>query len=358
MSRILAIRFSALGDVVLATPALRALARSRPGDELHLVTDARAAPVVEGLPFLSRVWRWEPHSRHAGPDGLLRFAREIAAAGPFELGVDLQNKLRSRSLLALLGPARLVVLVKRQGLYEIVRAALGDGKIIDGPHATLLYHEPLRELGVVPDGGGPEVAISASAEAAAARLLGEPGAPIAALAPGARWAVKRWPAASFAEVGNALAAAGARIVLAGGPADAAALQQVRAGLREPPLGDTAGLDPAGLAAVLRRATLLVTCDSAPLHLAQAVGTPVVAVFGPTSQRRWGPLPGRGAVVHLGLPCSPCTNHGTTRCPLGHHDCMERLPAAKVAEVALASLQAGRALGGPAAAARARTEAGA
>jgi heptosyltransferase-2 len=352
VNRILVVRVSALGDVVLTTPALRALAAAHPGAELHLVTDAGFAPVLEGLPFLTRVHRWDEGGRHVGFRGLSRFAAEIAAAGPFDLAIDLQNKLRTRTLLALLRPGETAVLVKRRGVAAVARALAGDDPVLSGPHATELYFGPIAAYGAVPDGRGPELSVPPAAAAAAARLLDpDDGRPLVALAPGARWATKRWEPERFAAVGNALTAAGARLVLAGGPGDLHVLEAIRNGLEEAPVGDAAGLDVAGLAAVLARSAVVISCDSAPIHLAQAVGTPVIALFGPTAPGRWGPLPGSGVSISLGLPCAPCSNHGGEACPLGHHRCLAELPPEVVADVALAALRAGRKAGGAAAAAR-------
>jgi heptosyltransferase II len=353
--RILVVRTSALGDTVLATPVFRALRAKWPGAEIHLVTSGPFAALFEGLPDLHRVWRWDPKGRHVGMRGLSRFAAEVREAGPFDLGIDLQNKARTRMLLGLLRPARRLGFVKRTGIAQVIRSLAGDDVILDRGPAAALYLESLRELELPEVDLRPSIVLPPAAVAAADRLLaGSEGAPIVALAPGARWALKRWAPERFAAVGDALAAAGARIVLAGGPGDVRELEGVRAALRATPLGDTAGLDVAGLAAVLARCSVLVTCDSAPSHLAQAVGTPVVAVFGPTSARRWGPLPSAGAAVSLPLACAPCSNHGKGSCPLGRRTCLDELPAEPVAGIALAALRAGRDEGGAAAERAARS----
>jgi len=353
--RIAVIRTSALGDTVLATPVLRALHARWPAAEIHLITAGAFAPLFDGLPFVHRVWRWEPHSRHAGVRGLARFAAELREAGPFDLGIDLQNKVRTRVLLGLLAPARRFTFVKRAGLAAVARALAGSDEVIDRGPAAALYLEALAALELPAADLRPQIVVPPAADAAAARLLEGVDGPLVALAPGARWALKRWPPARFAQVGDALAAVGARIVLAGGPGDRAELDAVRAAMQTRPVGDTAGLDVAGLAAVLARSAVLVTCDSAPSHLAQAVGTPVVAVFGPTSSRRWGPLPGAGTAVSLPLACAPCSNHGRGGCPLGHHACLEDLPAETVTAAAIAALRAGRQAGGAAAEAASRQQ---
>lgn len=347
--RILVVRTSALGDTVLATPVFRALRARWPEAEIHFVTAGAFAPLFEGLPELHRVWRWEPKGRHVGLRGLSRFAAEVREAGPFDLGIDLQNKARTRALLRLLRPARRLSFVKRRGLLAVARSLVGDDEVIDRGPAAALYLEALRALDLPEVDLRPSVVVPPAAAAAADRLLaGAEGARVVALAPGARWALKRWAPERFAAVGDALAAAGAKIVLAGGPGDLRELEAVRASMRATPLGDTAGLDVAGLAAVLARCSVVVTGDSAPSHLAQAAGTPVVAVFGPTSARRWGPLPGAGAALSLPLACAPCSNHGKRGCPLGHHACLAQLPADPVAEVALAALRGGAEAAGAAA----------
>lgn len=349
MNRIVVIRTSALGDTVLATPVLRALRARWPEAEIHFVTSGVFAPLFEGLPGLTRVWRWEPSGRHVGLRGLSRFAEEIRSAGPFDLAVDLQNKVRTRLLVSLLRPARRITWVKRRGVAAVARALVGDDEVIDRGPAAALYLEALGSLALPQVDLRPAVAIPRAAEEAAERLLAPAeGARVVALAPGARWALKRWAPERFAAVGDALASDGFRIVLAGGPGDLPEIDAVRTAMEAVPVGDTAGLDVAGLAAVLARAELLVTADSAPSHLAQAVGTPVVAVFGPTSANRWGPLPDAGAALALPLACGPCTNHGRGSCPLGQRSCLDDLPAEPVIRVARAALAAGRAEGGRAA----------
>ncbi|MFT3706184.1 MAG: glycosyltransferase family 9 protein [Archangium sp.] len=91
-----------------------------------------------------------------------------------------------------------------------------------------------------------------------------------------------------------------------------------------------------LAAALERSSLLIGNDSGLVHIAQAVGARPLAIFGPTSPRRWGPR-APGKAVSLGLSCAPCTNHGSRTCPLGHHDCIQKLDVSRVLEEALALL---------------------
>jgi len=130
----------------------------------------------------------------------------------------------------------------------------------------------------------------------------------------ARWPTKRWPAASFAEVADRLQQEGCgAVVMIGGPDERADVAAV-SGMMKTPAIDLAGVTTVGLLpALLSRASLLITNDSGPMHIAAAVGTPVVALFGPTSAVRTGPYGVGHAVLTGEVPCSPCfsrTCHNT------------------------------------------------
>jgi len=318
--RVLIIRYSALGDVVLATSVLQPLRALFPEARLEWVTSPAYAPLLAGLPELAAV-----HGlARAGPDGPAGLRARLR--GRFDLAIDLQEKVKSGWLAWSAAPRRLHF--HRRSAGEALLALLGRDRPNVRGHATRQYADVLAPLG-----GGPpgplRVALSEAARAAAgAALAGAGDRPLVALAPGATWATKRWAPERFAEVGEALHAQGLGLVLCAGPGDAAAVAAFRAACRAPLVADLGALKVDGLAAALARVRLLVACDSGPVHLASAVGTPALALFGPTSAVRWGPAaPGRA--LSLGLACQPCSNHGGERCPLGHHRCLADLGAPQV-----------------------------
>jgi heptosyltransferase-2 len=148
---------------------------------------------------------------------------------------------------------------------------------------------------------------------------------------------KQWHLDRFAETARRLARdRRATIVLTGATADRAMVDRVRAGLADTLVIDTVGeLDLVDLAALLSRLDLFVTSDTGPMHLASAVGTPVVALFGPADPRRYGPSSPRQRVIRVDLPCSPC---GQVRLPpercRGHvPDCMDGITADVVTRAA-------------------------
>jgi heptosyltransferase-2 len=178
----------------------------------------------------------------------------------------------------------------------------------------------------------PRVSLGLTAEdhAAADAWLASHGVTsrFAALAPGSVWGTKRWP--FYAELAMMLDRGS---VIVGGQDDVPLANTIVAATSGRAISAAGALSLRSSAALIQRASVLVTNDSAPLHLATAVGTPVVALFGPTvPEFGFGP---RGAddvtLERGGLECRPCSRHGPDICPLGHHRCMRELSVEVVAQ---------------------------
>jgi lipopolysaccharide heptosyltransferase II len=178
--------------------------------------------------------------------------------------------------------------------------------------------------------------ISEAERVAAAELLreaaGRPISAFTAVAPGARWASKQWAPERYAQVIDALADEGETVVLLGAPDERALSQEILRHARHAPINLVGRTSLRGLAAVLELAERVICQDSGPMHIAAALGKPVVALFGPTSAERTGPFSPAARVLRVPLPCAPCYRR---ECPLGHHDCMRRIEPAAVIEAALA-----------------------
>jgi heptosyltransferase-2 len=161
-----------------------------------------------------------------------------------------------------------------------------------------------------------------------------------ALAPGAVGPSKRWPAARYGELAAALVRQGFAVWVVGGPAEASLAAEIAAAV---PAGvrDLTGHDLREAVLALRAAELAVSNDSGLMHVAAALGTPTIGIFGPTSAWHWAPLNPLAAAVaaHTPPPCRPC--HKPV-CALGHHRCMQDIPAAQVLEAAAAALAPARA----------------
>jgi heptosyltransferase-2 len=152
-----------------------------------------------------------------------------------------------------------------------------------------------------------------------------------AFAPGSAWGAKRWP--YFPDLAAALASEG-RVVVLGSPQDRAIAGEIATAVAHrgyTVIDATGRLTLLGTAELIRRCNVIVSNDSAPQHLASAMGTPTVTIFGPTSPDfGFGPLTPRRATAGVdGLYCRPCDPHGPERCPLGHWRCMRELTVARV-----------------------------
>jgi len=163
-------------------------------------------------------------------------------------------------------------------------------------------------------------------ESARKTLAPAAGEKLAAVCLGSEWATKIWPSLHVADLVRRLAASGLRPVLLGGPRERALARDV---VGAGPCIDTTG-NPVGEAlAILSLSTLAIGGDTGLVHAARALGVPTVAVFGPTSSdvHVFG---ARDRAISLGLSCSPCSVHGSRRCPLGHHRCLRDLDPDRVA----------------------------
>jgi heptosyltransferase-2 len=325
----LVIQTAFLGDVVLSTPLLAALAeRYGPVD---VVTTPAAAVLLETHPAVGTVIRYDKRGADRGLRGLWTLGRRLRARGYARAYLP-HRSWRSAAL------ALLARTAERTGFTDSPAAVTYTRRV----RRPATGHEVERLLTLADTGPSPppaptvHLALTADDRAAADAWLRERnvGAGFVALAPGSIWGTKRW--AGYPELAAAL---DAPVVVLGGRDDAALADQVVAAApgRAYSAAGTLGLRTS--AALIARAGVLVTNDSAPLHLATAVGTPVVAIFGPTVPAfGFGPRGPRDVIVeHPSLACRPCSAHGPQVCPLGHHRCMRELSVATVlAAVAAAS----------------------
>ena len=302
------IRLGALGDLVLVSSLSQALDAA--GHRVVLVTDVRYQAIADSMPGVQRVVLFD-RRRHDSLRGLQSLAREI---GALDLALDLQHKPRTQVLGRLLHTRELRSLRLRSAWSGLL-ALVGRDHVFEDTHQIV------RNLELVDD-----VVELASPPLPALDVAREPGRRVA-LAVGAAHAAKRWPADRFGLLARRLHEQGFDLCVLVGPGEEDLLQSVqRAAGRE--LASTLGQGVEAILDHCRRSALVVSNDSGPAHLASAVGTPVVTLFGPTSWRRWRPL-GPGHVLSLELTCQPCSNHGRDRCPRQHHRCMLDLDVERV-----------------------------
>ncbi len=300
-----------IGDAVMSLPFLRAVRRAHPSDRLSVL--ARRGPAT--------IYRAEG----SADEVLLRssFAADAwgLRRGRFDEAWLLPNSFRA-ALYAFASGAR-----RRIGYATDHRSPLLTHARPAPPgtaHQLRDYDALLAALGIAPDLAPPRLPLPEAARLRADAVLSAAGlanAKLIALCPGSAFAAtKRWPAERYAALADALTERGFGCALLIGPAERELGARVASAARAdlPVLG--ADLDPVELAAVLSRARAAITNDSGPMHLAGAVGTPVVAFFGATDPGRTGPSGSPSRVLDRYVFCSPCFK---TECPYGH-ECMREI----------------------------------
>ena len=327
MSSSLVVQTSFLGDTVLTTPLLAQLANRGPVD---IVTTPAAAALLANHPAVRSVIPYDKRDADRGLVGLWSLARRLRAE-KYDVAFLAQGSWRSAALVFLARiPERIGFSTSAGRLLYTKRVAYRDD----------LHHAARLLMLARPNGREPTPAelrpslAPGPAERAEVdaflRVQGvEPAEPLIGMAPGSIWGTKRWP--WYPQLAAELAGS-ARVVVVGGAGDAELAREIVAAA--PASVDATGqLSLLASAELVRRCRVIVTNDSAPMHLASAMDTPTVALFGPTvPDFGFGPLSPRASVVgHDALPCRPCDRHGPERCPLGHHRCMRELPPALVAD---------------------------
>jgi heptosyltransferase-2 len=296
---------------------------------VDVITTPPGATLLATHPGVSRVFAYDKRGADRGTAGFLRLARAVHGASRAYL---CQGSTRSGAL----------AIAARCGRRTGFNTSHGRWTYTDRIEYRDDWHHARRLLSLgdpglaasaegAPDAYAPSLFASVEDVAAVDALLLRVERPIVALAPGSAWHTKQWPA--YGELA-ALLASEYDIAIIGGPGDEAAAAAVR--LSVPPeqtIDATGKLSLLGSAELIRRSAVLATNDSSPQHLASAVGTPTVTIFGPTvPEFGFGPLaPGSTTVGNHQLDCRPCDRHGPMACPLGHWRCMREIGAAEVAD---------------------------
>lgn len=314
--RILVVKLRYLGDVLLLSPVVRALRAAYPDSEIGVLVNAGTETMLEG----------NPHVDHRfvlvrGVGDQMRLVRALRAFGP-DLAIDLTDGDRAAILTRLSGAPRRVGFNDegrwRGRLYtDVVPADLKTMHAID-------YHlAPLAYLGIPATDRSPELFLSEEEDRSASDWLARagiaPDSPFVVIHPGARFWFKQWPLDRVAALADWLQDQHRTpVLILAGAKEIPDLAAIRAAMRTP-FRTTGGQVPIRiLAAIIRRARLFIGNDNGPMHIATAVHTPVVALFGSSDPRVWGPWGVGHRVLYKAVACSPCPHTG---CDQGERNCM-------------------------------------
>jgi predicted lipopolysaccharide heptosyltransferase III len=328
--RVLVVKLRYIGDVLLSTPVFRGLREAFPRARLTALVNAGTEEVLLHHPDVDEVLlvhRGEAEAESWGRSWAdqLRLLRRLRKRR-FDLALDLTDGDRAAFLTWASG-ARLRVGFNREGRLR-GRAYHRVVPLLPGRrHAVEADLEALRALGLPVRPVAPSLSLPPEAEAAAEDLLAHKRVSrdrdLVLLHAGARWWFKAWPVDRFAALADRIEEElEARVLIAGGPDDVTAAEAVRWQMRRPAISVAGETSVLQLAALLKRCRLFVTNDNGPMHVAAAVGTPVVALFGPTDPAEWGPWGDGHVVLYKGVDCRECWRRSA--CWRGEDNCLRQI----------------------------------
>jgi heptosyltransferase-2 len=330
---ILIVPYMWIGDFVRCHTVVRLLGARFPNSPIDVLTTAMVAPLLDYMPGVRKgiVWdlprkrlAWSQHRALAARLRAETYGRVLvmprtwkSALAPFLAGIPERTGFAGESRFVLLNDIRWGERALPRMVDRCAALAVPKG-------AALPRDYPLPQLEVP------------AAELATWRQrlgLGTAG-PVAAFAPGAVGPSKRWPASCYAEAAKRLVGEGFSVWVVGGPGETTLAAEIGAGSDR--IHDLTGADLRNAIMALAAADVAVSNDSGLLHVAAALGTPSIGIFGPTSPWHWAPLNPLAAVIETttSVTCRPC--HKPT-CRYGHHRCMREIPAERVVAAARAAL---------------------
>ena len=340
--KILVMRYRFIGDTVLTVPFLRNLRAAYPGAQIDLMLEPFSGQVIEGCPYVDRIIPFELKTIHKystgserGRLGAYLHYRNLIRKERYDAVFVLKRSLSSALLVWAAGvPRRIGFATEGRRLFLTDPVAYRHDQ-----HEVENFLDCLRSLAIPVASTHLELWNTPDQEQKARELFVQAGWKESDLKiiihAAASLSAKQWPLERFAAVMRSLQDIhGAKFVYTGSKGDSPLYEEIE---RQGPFK---GLNLCGVTsvreniAVYRSCDLFFGVDSGPMHMAAAAGVPVVALFGPTDERKWGPWGSGHRVVSKYLACHPCKPH---KC--GDHQCMARISAAEVQEVVERSLQA-------------------
>ncbi|MBV8468082.1 MAG: putative lipopolysaccharide heptosyltransferase III [Burkholderiales bacterium] len=347
--RVLVIKLRHHGDVLLTTPVLRTLKQQMPQVEVDVLVYDETRDMLADNPHIDRLFTIKK-TRAAGGSwaklklelGLLRDLR----ARQYDVLISLTEHNRGASLARLLRPRWAISQDgPYNGFYKRSFSHLFQPVWLNKRHAVERNLDALRTIGLFPRDEDKTATLvpGAAAQQTITALLATHGLAAGGyilVHPGSRWAYKTWTAEKVAGLIAQLMEEGHRIVVSGSPdgAERALADAILAALpqRDQVVDVVGRLSLRELGELIRQSRMLIGVDSVPMHMAAALNTPVVALFGPSGQIEWGPWGGTHRIIRLGLPCQPCELKGCGNS--GYSQCLATLPIATVHAAAIELLQ--------------------
>ncbi len=332
--RIFLIQTAYIGDVVLSTPLPHALRDVYPTAEIDILLIPETEIVYRYSPYIHKILVFD--KRKGLPRKLWSFFRLVhhLRTRRYDLALSVHVSYTS-SLIMLLSGARIRIGYPRQRFTTVsVRAPRGFP--MHQRSLQLLRALTTRRFDLSTEMHIPQQAVE-KVDAYTARM-GLDVERLVCLAPGSVWATKRWLPEYFAELIRMLVTAGWQCAVLGGKADFTLCSGIVGASQVSAVNAAGEFDLLGSSELIRRSRLLISNDSGPLHIGDAVYTPVLALMGPTSTPGFLPCREHDRIAAIDLYCRPCGKHGHRKCPEGHWRCMRDLKPEAVFSIALEMLE--------------------
>ena len=298
--KILLIRLSSLGDIVLTTPAIRAVRAHFPDAYIAMLVAKQSAEILRENPHLDEIITFDRLAKNKDTGEMLRIIRHLRER-KFTMAIDFQRKFRTEMLMYFSGATERI----GKGRFCTVRVHEQGNK-----HATAHYFDMLHAAGIPAEDQRLELFLSEFEQLDAAQRFDTAGVADGGLKvglfPGAGWKLREWMPERFAAIGDRLVEHfNANVLIFGGPKEAELVQTVANLMNTQAIPFAGNLQVRELAACLEKCDLFLTNDTGPMHIAAAVGTPTVSLFGPGNHIRFQPLGTSHQTIRHAVPCSPC-----------------------------------------------------
>ncbi len=325
---ILIIRLTSIGDVLLTTPLIRIMRNLYPDSRIDFLTTSQMKSVFEHNPRIDNILTVE---RKASLGELREENRRLADNCKYDFVIDLQNNFKSRILRN--GLADKILIYDKRRLYKLKLVYL---KRIPEHYDLIpdLYISTAEELGVKPDGKGAEFWLESDIDtgfyADDNKKFEKEGNNEVVIAPGAYHFTKRWPKENYISLIKLLLASGNSVSIVGGDEDIHLGEEFVKIFNDKIQNHIGKLSLSQTAEVINNAAVVVTNDTAVMHIAAARATPAVALFGSTvKQFGFTPYNAVHKIIEKDIACRPCTHYGKSKCPQKHFNCMKLITPEEV-----------------------------
>ncbi|HEX38018.1 MAG TPA: lipopolysaccharide heptosyltransferase II [Candidatus Cloacimonetes bacterium] len=320
--KVLFIRFSSLGDLLLTTPIIRAFRTHFPDAELHFLTKSQFAPILENNPNINTLLGYDPTSETM-IQLIIRLQKEH-----YTHIIDLHGKLRSGLIKQFVGGK--TITYDKKHAYR--KKLLKDHSLQPVSSTVDLYASVLESFNIELESQKLDLFLPENSEDVVRKfLLNDNKRPIVTISPGASWLTKQYPANYYKElIKMILDKYNPRIVLIGIEDEKELTSELAKNVNKSILdlgGKTSLMETA---VIINQSDVFISGDCGPMHMAAALGKPQIAIFGPTHPvLGFSPINQNAVVLTENLDCSPCSLHGRQYCPLGHFNCMKKLRSKRV-----------------------------